>query len=95
MKVAVVDEGDEVYLETQLPEAFDEARVGLITGRELERVRFVDAEFEEPDGSPARLDTDLVGVPQDRRADLPRRTDRHARIGLLAHPRVVTPSGER
>ena len=60
--VAVVDEGDEVYLETQLPEAFDTARIGLITGSDLERVRFVDAEFEEPDGSPARLDTDLVGA---------------------------------
>ena len=46
----------------ELPEAFDEARVGLVTGSDLERVRFVDAEFEEPDGSPAGLDTDLVGV---------------------------------
>ena len=87
--VAVVDEGDEVYLETQLPEAFDAARIGLITGRDLERVRFVDADFEERDGSPAALDTDLVGEPQDRRADLPGRPDRHARIGLLTHPRVV------
>ena len=62
VRVAVVDEGDEVYLETQLPAAFDEARIGLVTGSDLERVRFVDAEFEEPDGSPARLDTDLVGA---------------------------------
>jgi hypothetical protein len=62
VSIAVVDEGDEVYLETQLPETFDQARVGLITGGELERVRFVDADFEERDGSPARLDTDLVGT---------------------------------
>ena len=61
VKVAVVDEGSEVYLEIQLPEAFDQARIGLITGTDLERVRFVDAEFEEPDGSPASVDTDLVG----------------------------------
>jgi hypothetical protein len=61
VKVAVVDEGSEVYLEIQLPEAFDQARIGLINGRDLERVRFVDAEFEEPDGSPASVDTDLVG----------------------------------
>jgi hypothetical protein len=61
VRVAVVDEGSEVYLEIQLPEAFDQARVGLITGRDLERVRFVDAEFEEADGSPASVDTDLVG----------------------------------
>jgi hypothetical protein len=59
--VAVVDEGEQVYLETQLPEAFEAARVALVSGGDLERVRFVDAEFEEPDGSPARLDRDLVG----------------------------------
>jgi hypothetical protein len=59
--VAVVDEGEQVYLETQLPEAFDAARVSLVSGGDLERVRFVDAEFEEPDGSPASLDRDLVG----------------------------------
>jgi hypothetical protein len=62
LKFAVVEDGDRVYLEAQLPEAFDTARVGLITGRDLERVRFVDADFEEADGSPARLDTDLAGV---------------------------------
>jgi hypothetical protein len=58
----VVDEGDAVHLETELPSAFDQAHVGLVTGGDLERVRFVDADFEERDGSPARLDTDLVGA---------------------------------
>ena len=58
----VVDEGDAVHLETELPPGFDEARVGLVTAADLERVRFVDADFEERDGSPARLDTDLVGA---------------------------------
>jgi hypothetical protein len=62
VRVAVVEDGDEVYLETQLPEAFDQLAVGLITGSDLERVRFVDADFEDRDGTPARLDTDLVGV---------------------------------
>jgi hypothetical protein len=61
VQVTVVDEGDNVYLETQLPDSFDSARVPVITGRNLERVRFVDAEFEERDGSPAVLDIDLVG----------------------------------
>jgi hypothetical protein len=68
VRVTVVDEGDSVYLETHLPEAFDAARVPLITGKDLERVRFVDAEFEERDGSPAVLDVDLVGS---------RKTDEH------------------
>jgi hypothetical protein len=62
VEVAVVDDGEQVYLETRLPNAFDDARVPLVTGRDLERVRFVDAEFEEGDGSPARPDTDLPGA---------------------------------
>ena len=69
VRVAVVDEGDEVYLETRLPEAFDAARVTMVTGRDLERARFADAEFEERDGSPAVLDVDLAGSPKtDERA---------------------------
>jgi hypothetical protein len=61
-EVRVVEDGDEVHLETSFPEAFAGARGGLVSGADLERVRFVDADFEEPDGSPARLDTDLVGA---------------------------------
>jgi len=61
VSVDVVEEGDEVYLQTQLPEDFARARVGVVTGLDLEPVRFVDAHFEECDGSPAVLDTDLVG----------------------------------
>jgi hypothetical protein len=61
-EAAVVDEGDEVYLETFLPESFDDVRVGVTTGLQLEPVRFVDAEFEERDGTPARPDVDLAGV---------------------------------
>lgn len=57
----VVDEGDAVYLETQLPPEFAGARVALVTGRDLERVRFADADFEERDGSPAVMDVDLLG----------------------------------
>ncbi|MFL6027982.1 MAG: right-handed parallel beta-helix repeat-containing protein, partial [Friedmanniella sp.] len=57
----VVDEGAEVYLELSLPAGFDEVRVPTVSGTDLERVRFVDAEFEEPDGRPSDLSTDLVG----------------------------------
>jgi len=80
--VGIVDEGDAVYLHTRLPEAFDATRVGVLTGRDLERVRFVDAEFEERDGSPAVLDTDLVGT---------RKTDRDTHP---AGPVVSLRSGE-
>ena len=60
--VEVEEEGDAVYLRARLPEGFDGARVSVVTGRDLERVRFVDADFEERDGSPAVIDVDLVGV---------------------------------
>ncbi|WP_041832280.1 right-handed parallel beta-helix repeat-containing protein [Actinoplanes sp. N902-109] len=59
--VSIVEEGDEVYLRATLPAAFDQVRTELVGGRDLPRVRFADAEFEEPDGSPAVIDTDLTG----------------------------------
>jgi hypothetical protein len=58
---AVVDEGTEVYLEVHLPAAFDNVRIDAVSGADLERVRIVDADFEEPDGAPAVLGADLVG----------------------------------
>ncbi|MET0426083.1 MAG: right-handed parallel beta-helix repeat-containing protein, partial [Actinoplanes sp.] len=73
---SVVDEGDAVYLETELPEEFDQARIGIVTGRDLERVRIVDADFEERDGSPAAIDLDLLGWPK--------RHDQGAPAGPLA-----------
>ena len=59
---AVVDEGDEVYLEVLLPQSFDNIRVAVTTGTDLEPVRIVDAEFEEPDGTPALPIVDLTGI---------------------------------
>jgi hypothetical protein len=67
----VVEEGDEVYLEAKLPEAFSRARLGLVTGADLPRVRFVDADFEERDGSPVVVDTDLVGERKEAGRDYP------------------------
>ena len=58
----VVDEGAEVYLDCHLPVAFDAIRVDSVSGSDLERVRFVDADFEEPDGTPVVLTADLVGA---------------------------------
>jgi hypothetical protein len=62
-KVAV--EGDQVFVEFELPASFDAVQVGAVSGADLVRVRFVDAEFEEPDGSPAQLGVDLVGAAKD------------------------------
>ncbi|GGN33145.1 hypothetical protein FHR83_001686 [Actinoplanes campanulatus] len=58
----VVTEGDEVYLVTDLPDGFDGAGLAPIGGRDLQRARFADAEFEERDGTPAVIDTDLTGL---------------------------------
>ena len=64
--VRIVDEGDEVHLETQLPDAFDTAATGVVTGADLHPVRFVDADFEDPDGAAVTLDTDLLGERKNR-----------------------------
>ncbi|WP_306211111.1 right-handed parallel beta-helix repeat-containing protein [Actinoplanes sp. RD1] len=60
--VSVEAEGDEVYLVTDLPAGFGDARLGVVGGRDLPRVRFADADFEEPDGTPAVITTDLTGA---------------------------------
>jgi hypothetical protein len=65
----VVVEGDEVYLVTDLPDAFARARHAVVTGADLPRVRFADADFEERDGSPAVIDVDLTGAQRPRDSD--------------------------
>ncbi|GAA2531715.1 right-handed parallel beta-helix repeat-containing protein [Winogradskya humida] len=60
--VTVVEEDDVVYLQTELPAGFDRVRVSTVNGRDLPPVRFADAAFEEPDGSPAVIDVDLTGA---------------------------------
>jgi hypothetical protein len=60
-QIALVADGDGVHLETDLPDGFGAARLGVVSGRDLPRVRFADADFEEPDGSPAVIDLDLTG----------------------------------
>jgi glycosyl hydrolase family 120/uncharacterized protein DUF1565 len=57
----VADEGDQVYLEARLPEAFSRLRLDVVTGADLPRVRIADADFEERDGSPAVINADLLG----------------------------------
>ncbi|WP_121193522.1 right-handed parallel beta-helix repeat-containing protein [Motilibacter peucedani] len=67
----VVDEGTEVYLQLQLPQGFDGVRVGVVTSADLERTRFVDADFEERDGSPLVVDADLTGERKDAASSYP------------------------
>jgi hypothetical protein len=69
--VEVVEEGDGVYLHTQLPQNFDQARTPVVTGHHLERVRFVDADYEQRDGTPLIIDTDLTGERKEHGDDYP------------------------
>ena len=71
VRATVIDEGEQVYLEVHLPDAFDKARVAVTTGEHLEPVRFVNAEFEEPDGSSALLIVDLTGTIKDLNRQYP------------------------
>lgn len=60
--VAVRVEGEEVFLDlSDVPSTLVEARFGVLTGEELPPVRFAGVDFEEDDGSPIRIDRDLLG----------------------------------
>ena len=67
----VVDEGATVHLEMVLPESLTTPLVGPVTSGDLPRVRFVDADFEEPDGAPIDLHTDLLGHRKEHGAAYP------------------------
>ena len=59
--LAVQDDGGRVEVRITLPEGFTAHRIPVVTTADLGRVRMVDADFEAPDGSALRLDTDLLG----------------------------------
>lgn len=56
----IVDQGDEVFLSCELPESFDDMFGQIQSTATLTRVRIVDAEFENPDGSNLVIDEDLI-----------------------------------
>ncbi|ADG73383.1 protein of unknown function DUF1565 [Cellulomonas flavigena DSM 20109] len=59
-RVEVVTQGDEVWLEVDVPGA-DAAVLDALTGADLPPVRLVGLEFEDVDGSPTAFDTDVAG----------------------------------
>ncbi len=71
VSLTVQDEGDEVYVELDLPAALYSARVGVASGSDLPPVRLVSAEFEEPDGTPVAIDVDLLGHRKDEADQYP------------------------
>jgi hypothetical protein len=56
-------DGDDIYMNITLPEDFDNHKSGLHGTKTLHRVRIVDADFENSDGSPLTFDSDYLGVP--------------------------------
>ncbi|MBU9722344.1 MULTISPECIES: right-handed parallel beta-helix repeat-containing protein [Bacillaceae] len=59
--IRIIEEGNEVYLSIDLPEDFETLQGEVHSTDTLERVRIVDADFENPDGSKVIIDTDLLG----------------------------------
>jgi hypothetical protein len=71
VSLSIVDEGAEVYLEIELPQPLTAAVISPVTTGDLPRVRLADADFEEPDGSPVALHTDLLGNRKEHGAAYP------------------------
>jgi alpha-L-arabinofuranosidase len=67
-EINILEKEDGVYLHCKLPEEFEEFLGEVQTTKTLGRVRIVDMEFENPDGSKLILDTDYFGE---------RKTNRH------------------
>lgn len=57
----IIEEGNEVYLSIELPDDFETLLGEIQTTETLKRVRIVDADFENPDGSEVTVDADLLG----------------------------------
>ncbi len=65
-QVRISEEADGVYLELTLPADFETHKYAPLSTQTLARVRIVDAEFENPDGSVLICDRDLLSRGADR-----------------------------
>ncbi len=59
--ITLTEEEDGVYLEAQLGEGAFTLPTGYITTKLLGRPRITEAGYENPDGSPVRIDRDMLG----------------------------------
>lgn len=64
-ELSIEEAENEVYLCVTLPDGFDSSLNAPHTTKSLGRVRIVDADFENPDGSPLALDSDYLDTPID------------------------------
>lgn len=66
----IIDQGEEVYLSVELPDSFEHILGQVHSTASLPRVRIVDAEFENPDGSQVVLDSDYLDVEKAQKSGL-------------------------
>ncbi|ARD75848.1 right-handed parallel beta-helix repeat-containing protein [Staphylococcus xylosus] len=57
--LSIVEEGNDVYLNISVPESFIEFKGKVYDTETLPKVRIVDADFEDENGNPLTLNTDL------------------------------------
>lgn len=69
-ELSIIEEGGEVYLSCTLPEEFGETLGEIHSTRTLKRVRIVDADFENPDGTEVILSTDYFGKQKEEQSAL-------------------------
>ena len=67
----IVQDGDALVLELDLPDGFDAADAVPAGAADLPAVRLAGAGFDERDGSPLVLDRDLLGEPKDAATPYP------------------------
>ena len=61
-EVKFIEEADGLYLEITLDEGFDGMKNPIITSEMLGMPRLVEERFENPDGTPIEIDSDMLGV---------------------------------
>jgi hypothetical protein len=61
-EVKFIEEADGLYLEITLDEGFDGMKNPIITSEMLGMPRLVEERFENPDGTPIVIDSDMLGV---------------------------------
>ncbi|RKQ31337.1 right-handed parallel beta-helix repeat-containing protein [Oceanobacillus halophilus] len=69
-EVKIIEDGNEVYLSVELPNNFENVLGDIHSTKTLNRVRIVDADFVNPDGSEVTVDTDLLGIQKEKKSKL-------------------------
>lgn len=68
--VQILEEDDKVYLQIELPEAFDSAQTEIQSTSTLPNPRIASYDYENPDGSELVLNKDYLGVLKEEQSNL-------------------------